>query len=115
MILLLIAQLALTNADLRKHFVVPPASADVYDALKQREYHAPPTPAEPGGCTCVVSSEPRVRQQLPRRLDGTLLSMPPIIYGVFYGSSNVFVHPYHNEEHHGTHRAANVPVYRRVR
>jgi hypothetical protein len=97
-----VAAQVITNADLGKRYNVPPAGPDVYAALKQREYHAPPTVEQSMAVWCC--SEPRVREQEPpRRLDGTRRDSPILIYGVLpydvYSSSNVFIHPRsHNDK-----------------
>jgi hypothetical protein len=79
----------LTNEDLGKKLHHAPATADVYEALKAHEYHAPPSCtrcdgpyfASTGAKTPYAGPWDWPEERPARRLDGTLVDSPPIVYG----------------------------------
>ena len=79
----------LTNADLGKKLNRPPAGPEVYAMLKQHEYQAPPSCtrcdgpyfASTGATTPYAGPWDWPAERPARRLDGTLVDSPPIVYG----------------------------------
>lgn len=88
----------LTNDDIGKQrHTAPPATAATYAALKQHEYIAPlysnrvPLIVRTSSADATLGPWSFPESRPDRRLDGTLLSDPPTVYGVpwFWPSFNV--------------------------
>lgn len=77
----------LTNADLGKKLHHAPATQDVYDMLKAHEYRAPvevpigPLVASTHATGPTAGPWDWPRRTIARRLDGTRIDVPPIVYG----------------------------------
>lgn len=100
----------LTNADLGKKLHHAPATADVYEALKAHEYHAPPSCtrcdgpyiASTGATSPYAGPWDWPAERPARRLDGTLVDSPPIVYGAqpWFYSRGYALHSGFSEREH---------------